>query len=164
MLPVLMLQQWAVYVTCEQFVDSVLPSGPKPRRVVACGCVHITATLFAATHLSCEFVPMPRRNEPHVHTHKEESNPLRWHGAELSVTILGNWQYYRAKVLRYMRQIAVITPYAQFRFHYKAEDDKNSLDVTFVRRTDKMPPPPKAGSYVFPTSCVIPTAGQCHWM
>ena len=89
---------------------------------------------------------MACRNEPHVHIHKEENNPLKWHGAELSVTILGNWQYYRAKVLRYMRQIAVITPYAQFRFQYRAEDDKNSLDVTFVRRTDKMPPPPKAGS------------------
>ena len=86
---------------------------------------------------------LPRRNEPHVHVHKEEANPQKWHGAELSVTILGNWQYYRAKVLRYMRQIAVITPYAQFSFHYKAEDAKNSVNITFVRRTNKMPPPPK---------------------
>ena len=83
------------------------------------------------------------RNEPHVHVHKEEGNPQKWHGAELSVTILGNWQYYRAKVLRYMRQIAVITPYAQFSFHYKAEDEKNSINITFVRRTEKMPPPPQ---------------------
>lgn len=83
------------------------------------------------------------KNEPHVHVHKEELNPQKWHGAELSVTILGNWQYYRAKVLRYMRQIAVITPYAQFSFHYKAEDEKNSVNITFVRRTEKMPPPPK---------------------
>ena len=85
----------------------------------------------------------PCRNEPHVHVHKEESNPLKWHGAELSVTILGNWQYYRAKVLRYMRQIAVITPYAQLTFQFKAQEDKNSVNITFVRRTDKMPPPPK---------------------
>jgi len=83
------------------------------------------------------------RNEPHVHVHKEEPNPQKWHGAELSVTILGNWQYYRAKVLRYTRQIAVITPYAQFSFHYRAEDEKNSVNITFVRRTKKMPPPPK---------------------
>lgn len=88
-----------------------------------------------------------------MHIHKEESNPQKWHGAELSVTILGNWQYYRAKVLRYMRQIAVITPYAQFRFYYKAEDDKNSVDVTFVRRTEKMPPPPKAGSSLHLNKC-----------
>ncbi|KAL0026624.1 hypothetical protein WJX77_011706 [Trebouxia sp. C0004] len=83
------------------------------------------------------------KNEPHVHVHKEEPNPQKWHGAELSVTILGNWQYYRAKVLRYMRQIAVITPYAQFSFHYRAEDEKNSVNITFVRRTEKMPPPPQ---------------------
>ena len=83
------------------------------------------------------------RNEPHVHVHREESNPQKWHGAELSVTILGNWQYYRAKILRYMRQIAVITPYAQFSFGYNAEDQKNSVNITFVRRTDKMPSPPK---------------------
>lgn len=43
-----------------------------------------------------------------------------------------------------MRQIAVITPYAQFKLEYQAEDDKNSLAITFVRRTDKMPPAPKA--------------------
>ena len=108
-------------------------------------CVFHSNTSLLPLTCHLRVVPMPCRNEPHVHVHKEESNPLKWHGAELSVTILGNWQYYRAKVLRYMRQIAVITPYAQFRFHYKAEDDKNSLDVTFVRRTDKMPPPPKAG-------------------
>ena len=79
-----------------------------------------------------------------MHVHKEEKNPSGWHGAELSVTILGNWQYYRAKILRYMRQIAVITPYAQFKLQYQAEDDKNNLAITFVRRTEKMPPAPKA--------------------
>lgn len=84
------------------------------------------------------------RNEPHVHLHKEEKNPSGWHGAELSVTILGNWQYYRAKILRYMRQIAVITPYAQFTLDYQAEEAKNNLAVTFVRRTEKMPPAPQA--------------------
>ena len=75
--------------------------------------------------------------------HREENNPQKWHGAELSVTILGNWQYYRAKILRYMRQIAVITPYAQFSFSYNAEDQKSSVNITFVRRTDRMPSPPK---------------------
>jgi hypothetical protein len=40
------------------------------------------------------------RNEPNVHLAEELPNQARWHGAELSVTILGNWQYYRAKILR----------------------------------------------------------------
>lgn len=138
---------------CELFIDSMLLPDSS-QRDVACEIMRLSLQpITSATYLLGEVVLMPCRNEPHVHIHKEESNPLKWHGAELSVTILGNWQYYRAKVLRYMRQIAVITPYAQFRFHYKAEDDKNSLDVTFVRRTDKMPPPPKAGSGFLPASC-----------
>ena len=41
-----------------------------------------------------------RRNEPNVHLVEELPNAQRWRGAELSVTILGNWQYYRAKIHR----------------------------------------------------------------
>ena len=41
-----------------------------------------------------------RRNEPNVHLVEELPNLQRWRGAELSVTILGNWQYYRAKIHR----------------------------------------------------------------
>ena len=40
------------------------------------------------------------RNEPNVHAESQKENEERWHGAELSVTILGNWQYYRSKVLK----------------------------------------------------------------
>lgn len=85
-----------------------------------------------------------RRNQPNVHASKLLDNPDGWHGAELSVVIAGNWQYYRAKVMKYLQQIAVITPYSKFTFQYKAEDAKSSFDVTFARRTDTMPPPPKA--------------------
>ena len=70
-------------------------------------------------------------------------NEDQWHGAELSLIIAGNWQYYRAKILKYLRQIAVITPYAQFTFRYRPEDPKGNLDIAFVRRTTKMPDPPK---------------------
>lgn len=33
-----------------------------------------------------------------MHLEEQLPNPQRWRGAELSVTIAGNWQYYRAKV------------------------------------------------------------------
>ena len=85
----------------------------------------------------------PSRNTPNVHVERKDTNLEGWHGAELAVTILGNWQGYRAKIIKYLRQIAVITPYAQFRFRYKTEDEKNCLDITFSRRTDRMPAPPK---------------------
>jgi DNA topoisomerase VI subunit B len=53
------------------------------------------------------------RNEPNVHKSSQLPNKDSWHGAELSLTIEGNWTYYRSKILKYLRQIAVITPYAQ---------------------------------------------------
>ena len=53
----------------------------------------------------------------------------------------GNGRCIRA--CRYLRQIAVITPYAEFKFQYAAEDEKSSMKTTFARRTDKMPAPPK---------------------
>ncbi|KAK9840997.1 hypothetical protein WJX81_004968 [Elliptochloris bilobata] len=82
------------------------------------------------------------KNEPNIHAVRQDANLNHWQGSELSVTILGSWQYYRAKVIRYLRMIAVITPYAQFRFAYRAEDERNSVHFCFVRRTDKMPAPP----------------------
>lgn len=51
----------------------------------------------------------------------------------------------RGYILRYLRQIAVITPYAQFSFRYVAEDPKNSLEMHYKRRTDVMPPAPRVG-------------------
>ena len=37
------------------------------------------------------------RNEPCVHAAAQVPNTGKWRGSQLSVTILGNWQYYRAK-------------------------------------------------------------------
>jgi DNA topoisomerase-6 subunit B len=85
-----------------------------------------------------------QRNQPNVHVEKRMENADRWHGAELSVVIAGNWQYYRSKVLKYLQQIAVITPYAEFTFKFIAECEKGSFQVLFARRTDVMPEPPKA--------------------
>ena len=71
------------------------------------------------------------RNEPNVHKESTLPNPEGWHGAALSLTIEGNWSTYRAKIVRYLRQIAVITPYSQFAFVFKAEDEKNSMRLLF---------------------------------
>ena len=84
-----------------------------------------------------------QRNEPNIHEVKLLENGDGWRGAELSVIIAGNWQYYRPKVMKYLQQIAVITPYAQFNFKYRSEEEKGSFEVEFKRRTDAMPPPPK---------------------
>ena len=43
-----------------------------------------------------------------------------WHGADITVTIKGNWKAYGYRVLSYFRQLAIITPYAQLDFQFKA--------------------------------------------
>ena len=73
---------------------------------------------------------------------QKRANASKWRGTELSLTIEGAWGVYRAYILRYLRQIAVITPYAHFTFEFKAKDAKHSAAMAFRRRTDVMPAPP----------------------
>jgi DNA topoisomerase VI subunit B len=84
------------------------------------------------------------KNEPNVHKAEKIGNPGDWHGAELSVIIEGNWTAYRNKVLSYLRQLAIVTPYAQFHFKYvsAASDARGNVDAMFRRRTLVMPSPP----------------------
>lgn len=81
------------------------------------------------------------RNIPNVIEHKTEPNAEGWNGTEVAVTIEGNWSTYRAKILLYMRQMAVITPYAEFRLKFCTGDEHDGKDfeLVFSRRTDKMP-------------------------
>jgi DNA topoisomerase-6 subunit B len=83
------------------------------------------------------------KNEPNVHKEEKHPNTEHWHGAELSVTIEGNWTTYRQYVLSYLRQLAIVTPYAQFRFRFLTSPATTStakdIDILFRRRTDIMP-------------------------
>ncbi|ONM53993.1 DNA topoisomerase 6 subunit B [Zea mays] len=47
-----------------------------------------------------------------------------------------------SKILHYMRQMAVITPYAQFLFKFLSDAADKNLTIKFTRRTDVMPPVP----------------------
>lgn len=87
------------------------------------------------------------KNVPHVHLHEKKENASKWHGAEIHVTIEGNWTTYRSKIISYMRQMAVITPYAQFLFRYIAETTDKNVTIRFARRTDVMPSPPAETKY-----------------
>ncbi|XP_008782884.2 DNA topoisomerase 6 subunit B [Phoenix dactylifera] len=82
------------------------------------------------------------RNIPHVHLHEKREKKDRWHGAEIQVIIEGNWTTYRSKILHYMRQMAVITPYAQFLFRFISDLADKNMTIRFARRTDGMPPVP----------------------
>ena len=89
-----------------------------------------------------------RSNSPHVHSVAKEDNPEGWHGTTISVTIRGAWSAYRHKILQYLRQLAVITPYADVSFRYHSEAGKRQdVGLHFRRRTEHMPPPPGETRY-----------------
>jgi DNA topoisomerase-6 subunit B len=58
------------------------------------------------------------KNQPRIIKHEQRPNTDNWRGTEITVIIGGKWTSYRAKVVNYLRQLAVITPYAQLRMNY----------------------------------------------
>jgi DNA topoisomerase VI B subunit len=87
------------------------------------------------------------RNIPHIYLHEKRDNKDGWHGAEIQVVIEGNWTTYRSKILHYMRQMAVITPYAQFHFRFISIAADKNMTIKFARRTNIMPPVPVETKY-----------------
>ena len=86
------------------------------------------------------------KNTPHVLRHERIDNtqtPLR--GTIISLVIGGNWPPYQAKVVHYIRQLAIITPYANLTLQYEDDHDKHkSFTLQCRRRTEVMPPVPTA--------------------
>lgn len=83
------------------------------------------------------------KNKPNIIAHQQIPNKGRWHGTEISIVISGNWSTYRPKVINYLRQLAIITPYAHLELNYRnLIDDKKDFHLTFKRRSDMLPRPP----------------------
>jgi DNA topoisomerase-6 subunit B len=90
------------------------------------------------------------RNEPIVVRHVRERNDAGFRGTTMAVTIEGNWSAYRARVLQYVRQLSIITPYADFSFAFVASphaiatgaSSRSSFELRFDRRSDQVPTPP----------------------
>ena len=82
-------------------------------------------------------------NTPDIKVHKQGPNNDFGRGTEISVVISGNWSTYKSYVVKYMRQLAMITPYAHLELNYVGENDATSFGTTFSRRTDAMPPLPR---------------------
>ncbi|KAL2940882.1 DNA topoisomerase 6 subunit B [Bienertia sinuspersici] len=61
--------------------------------------------------------------------------------------ISGKMLLKQSKILHYMRQMAVITPYAQFVFKFVSETADKNMTIQFARRTDVMPPVPMETKY-----------------
>nr|GEX02849.1 DNA topoisomerase 6 subunit B [Tanacetum cinerariifolium] len=105
--------------------------------------IEISSSMKSQTYTSfCRLDIDIHRNIPHIHLHEKRDDKEQWHGAEIQVVIEGNWTTYRSKILHYMRQMAVITPYAQFMFRFVSETPDKNVSISFARRTDVMPAVP----------------------
>lgn len=80
-----------------------------------------------------------------------------WLGTEISVVISGAWSAYRSHIMHYFQQLAVITPYAQFKLRYasvaaggagrsggrSASGTGGDFEFIWRRRSTVIPRPPQ---------------------
>ena len=85
------------------------------------------------------------KNEPKIISHQKHNNAIKqWIGTELAILIAGNFTTYKARIVQYLRELAVVTPYAEIKMDYsnRAEPQRN-LQIRYDRRSEQMPPPAK---------------------
>jgi len=84
------------------------------------------------------------KNCPRIIEHKQKNNTDGWVGTEMELLIAGNWTTYKSRIVQYLQQLAIITPYAKLEMTYtNASDTTNKKDVSirYDRRSEQMPPP-----------------------
>ncbi len=79
-----------------------------------------------------------QRNRPIIVDRKIHVNKDRWHGTVVEFCLEGDYIRAMPKILEYLKQTAIVNPYANIAF----ADPKGRL-YQFTRVTTKMPPPPK---------------------
>ena len=79
-----------------------------------------------------------QKNRPIILDRKIRVNEERWHGTVVEFCLEGDYIRAMPKILEYLKQTAVVNPYANITF----VDPKGRL-YKFTRVTTKMPPPPK---------------------
>ncbi len=79
-----------------------------------------------------------QRNRPLILDRKIRRNKEKWRGTIVEFSLEGDYFRAMSKILEYLKQTALVTPYAGIKF----VDPKGRLYV-FTRATTKMSPPPK---------------------
>jgi DNA topoisomerase VI subunit B len=83
-------------------------------------------------------------NCPRIVEHKKKTNSTGWIGTELEILIAGNWTTYKSRVVQYLQQLAIITPYAQLELTYENRSEpKRNMSLRYDRRSEQMPPLPR---------------------
>ncbi len=78
-----------------------------------------------------------QRNRPLILDRKTRTNKEQWRGTIVEFSLEGDYLRAMSKILEYLKQTALVTPYANITFI----DPKGRLYM-FNRATKKMPPPP----------------------
>jgi DNA topoisomerase VI subunit B len=93
----------------------------------------------------CELDIDITNNCPRILQHTRNSNEFkRWEGTELELLIAGNWTTYKARIVQYLQQLAIITPYAQLDLTYdNLSEPQRNFSIRYDRRSEQMPPPSK---------------------
>ena len=80
------------------------------------------------------------KNCPRVLEHTQKANTEEWIGTEMQVLVAGNWTTYKSRVVQYLQQLAIITPYARLEMTYSnRSDEKKGMNLRFERRSEQMP-------------------------
>mmetsp|Transcript_23092 Transcript_23092/g.64022 ORF Transcript_23092/g.64022 Transcript_23092/m.64022 type:complete len:724 (-) Transcript_23092:3965-6136(-) len=84
------------------------------------------------------------KNCPNIIEHSQRKNDEGWMGTELELLIAGNWTTYRSRIVSYLQQLAIITPYAQLELVYENRSEPHrNMTLRHDRRSEQMPPLPK---------------------
>lgn len=78
-----------------------------------------------------------QRNRPLILDRKTRRNKEKWRGTIVEFSLEGDYLRAMSKILEYLKQTALVTPYADIRFV-----DPKGRFYMFSRATKKMPPPP----------------------
>lgn len=82
------------------------------------------------------------KNCPKVLEHKSQSNDEKWIGTEVELLIAGNWTTYKARIVSYLQQLAIITPYAELELTYQNfAEPQRDMRIQYDRRSEQMPSP-----------------------
>ena len=84
------------------------------------------------------------KNCPNIIEHTQRKNEEGWVGTELELLIAGNWTTYKSRIVTYLQQLAIITPYAQLELIYENRSEPHrNVTLRHDRRSEQMPPLPK---------------------
>jgi len=82
------------------------------------------------------------KNEPKIIEHEKYANKELFVGTEVEVLIAGNWTTYKSRIVQYLQQLAIITPYAKLEMRYSnRSDSKKDVTIRYDRRSEQMPSP-----------------------